>query len=100
MRGLSSEDCRSCDGLIAPIEKIYQAGGHFHTDGWAVVKAKLRRAGAGIAVIDAGITMASGETVNEVGDDPVRYPAEKHIVVCKLRPTDDGWVVTFLGFLS
>ncbi|HEU4812301.1 MAG TPA: DUF6318 family protein, partial [Nocardioides sp.] len=100
VRELSHADCKPCEGLIEPIERIYAAGGHFETKGWSVVKAKLRKAHGATAVVDTGITISGGATVSEAGADPVDYQAENHVVVFRLRPVGDGWQLSFLGFLS
>ncbi|NYD43115.1 hypothetical protein [Nocardioides panaciterrulae] len=100
VRELSAPSCRTCDGLIEPIEEIYSSGGHFDTAGWRIAKARLRSTGSSRAVVDAGVVMAGGTTVSEAGATPNEYPPERHMAVFKLQPSEKGWLVSFLGFLS
>ena len=97
---LSSADCKTCDGLIRPIEQVYDSGGSFRTDGWRVIKAKAKVQNASRVRVDAGVVMSAGTTLPSQGASPNRYGAERHIVVFKLTRVGDSWLVSFLGFLS
>lgn len=100
VQALSSASCRSCKGLIAPIEDIYDAGGHFETTGWRVVKAKQKQANVSRPVVNTALAFAGGSTVSTKGGEANLYPPEKHIVVFKLVRQSGGWSVDFVGFLS
>ncbi|MBB3044958.1 DUF6318 family protein [Nocardioides soli] len=100
VRSLTSPTCRSCAGILDPIETVYKNGGHFETAGWTVQAANLKSQTDKSATVSTGLEFAEGRTVPEAGAKPVTYEAEKHIVVFKLRLTNDGWQVRFIGFVS
>jgi hypothetical protein len=100
MRDLSAPDCKSCDWSAEPIEKVFAAGGYFHTKGWLINAAKLANADGRHAKVNAAVTVRGGSTLNAKGEDPVVYAADKRIVVFKLTRSDEQWAISFIGFLS
>ena len=100
VRALSSRDCASCDGLLDPIDKVYEAGGYFHTKGWLVDGAKLANSDSANAKVNAGISIRGGTTLNAKGEQPVSYELDRRIVVFKLVRENSEWLVSFIGFLS
>lgn len=100
VRSLSSSACRSCQGLLGPIEKVYADGGRFETDGWEVVASRVKSQTSTAATVPTGLSFAGGTTVPEAGADPVVYSSEKHVVVFKLTKHAEHWQVSFVGFLS
>lgn len=100
VRSLSTADCRSCDGLIRPIEEVMEAGGRFETAGWSVDHAKQTSHDERRAVIKAAITIAAGKTYPSEGTEPVAYEADGVIVEFKLDAVDGQWLVSFIGFVA
>lgn len=100
VRDLTASNCRSCDGILDPIQKVYDKGGSFSTDGWRVAAARIKSQSQRSATVPTGLVFAAGKTVPEAGAEPVSYGIERHIVVFKLAKTDVGWRVKFVGFLS
>jgi hypothetical protein len=43
---------------------------------------------------------AGGTTIPKTGADPIVYNAEKHILTFRLTNSGDGWLVSFVEFLS
>lgn len=84
VRALSAPGCQSCSDLIDPIEKTYEGGGHYETEGWRVVRAKVTsEEPAGVEVV-AGLELAGGRTFHSPTAEPVVYPSEKRIGIFKL----------------
>ena len=100
-RGLATENCRSCDGLIRPIEEVFEAGGRFVTKGWTVDKAKEARRTDTRATVNAAVTISGGTTYPSADAEPVEFKTERTILVFKLeRAARDDWQIAFIGFLS
>jgi hypothetical protein len=97
---LSAERCKGCLNFRRTIEGIYAHGGRYETEGWTVVKAKARSLSRDPVVVVAGISVAGGRTIPEKGAEPVVYSQEDHLVLFKLTAQGDGWLVSFLGFVS
>jgi hypothetical protein len=38
LRGISTEECGSCEGFAGQLEDLYDAGGHLESDGWRVLQ--------------------------------------------------------------
>lgn len=100
VRALSSASCDTCDELIRPIDKVYDNGGHYETQGWKIAGAKVESQTPDRAKVNVGLSYAPGTTVPSAGADPVRYDEEKHIATFRLRNTGDGWLVDFISYLS
>jgi hypothetical protein len=100
VRSLSADPCEACDGLIDPIDKVYEAGGYFKTPGWRIHRIKARRVAGSRATVDSAVVIAGGKTVNAAGEEPVRYGVDRKIIVFKLTKPRGRWLVSFIGFLS
>ncbi|WP_206051758.1 DUF6318 family protein, partial [Nocardioides ferulae] len=100
VEALTLRGCESCYGLIDPIKDAYDAGGYFRTEGWRVVRAQVRSNRPDRARVNTAVRIAGGRTLSEAGGEPVVYPPDKRLVVFKLTRGDDGWLVSFTGFLS
>jgi hypothetical protein len=100
MRSLSATRCQGCDNFARAIEQVYEAGGRYETDGWTVIGAKARSLDKVPVAVTAGVSVAGGRTIPAAGQDPVVYNEEKHLLVFKLIPRGEGWLVSFIGFVS
>lgn len=100
VRSLSADPCVACDGMIDPIDKVYEAGGYFKTPGWRIHRIKARRVAESQATVDSAIVISGGKTVNAAGERPVRYAVDRKIIVFKLTKRQGQWLVSFIGFLS
>lgn len=100
VRSLSSADCKSCDGLINPIERVFAAGGHFETAGWKVNRLKETESTSRRSTVKAAITISGGQTYESANADPVVYESERAIVEFKLAAVEGEWRVSFIGFVS
>lgn len=100
VRALTDPSCSSCVDLITSIEEVYAAGGRFETKGWTVKAAATKRPNGSRPQIDVAMVIAGGQTVNEAGAEPVVYEQDKRIVVFKVHPVENGFLVDFVGFLS
>lgn len=100
VRSLGTDDCKSCDGLIDPIETVIEAGGRFETSGWTVDKADSVAGEGNKATVKAAITIAAGRTYNSADAEPIEYEVDHSIVEFKLEQVDGQWLIAFVGFLS
>jgi hypothetical protein len=100
VRALSDSACKSCVGVLDSIEDVYDAGGRFETKGWVLKSSKIRKSDGEAAVVDTAIVIRGGTTFPSAGAQPVQYEVERSIVVFRLRHGEDGWRVSFIGFLS
>jgi hypothetical protein len=100
VRSLSARPCQACDGMIDPIDRVYEAGGYFMTAGWRIHRIKARKVAEKRATVDSAVVIAGGKTVNAAGAKPVRYGVDRKIMVFKLTKPQGTWLVSFIGFLS
>lgn len=100
VRALSADPCEACEGMIDPIDRVYEAGGYFKTAGWRIHRIKTRRVAGRRATVDSAVVIAGGKTVNAAGEDPVRYGVDHKIIMFKLTRPQGRWLVSFIGFLS
>ncbi len=94
LRSLQTQRCTTCSDLIEPITEIYESGGRFETDGWALNK--VERDGVRV---EADVQIAGGKTVPSDGASPNVYGPETRRMFAVLQ--DDGlvWKLKRIGFL-
>lgn len=95
LRGLTSEKCGSCEPYIDLIEDVYAAGGSYETTGWTVDNAKELKD----MEVTAAITMGAGVMIAATGSAPDEYEEEKAIFRFRVKPVDDGLVVSYIGLI-
>lgn len=100
VRSLSTGDCKSCDGLIRPVEQVFAAGGRFETAGWTVDHLKETMSIDGRSTVKAAVTISAGKTYQTADADPVAYEAQGSILEFRLARVDGQWRVSFVGFTS
>lgn len=100
VRQLSAASCSSCDDLINSIVEVYSNGGDFDTKGWRVIRSRVVSQETTSAEVSAGLALAGGQTISEVGAEPVAYPPEKEIATFQLSRADGVWKLGQIGFLS
>ncbi|MDF1602764.1 DUF6318 family protein [Nocardioides sp. YIM 152315] len=100
VRSLSADGCRTCENSISPIEKVYEDGGEYDTEGWIVDSSIVKERSETRAKVSAAVTYAAGETVPSAGADPVRYDVERHIMLIDMSMVDRTWLVSDIGYVS
>lgn len=100
VEALSAATCEACEFALDPIRTVYEAGGHFDTDGWTLSGLKLKNESGDRAVLDSGLIYEAGSTVPQAGAEPIAYDREEHIVRFRLGKEGERWLLELLVYYS
>ena len=91
LRPLARPDCKSCEGVIAKIDKIYASGGHAQGRGYGAQNVTSSQ-GQDETIVDLTI-IAYPQTVYRAGTKPKRSTKSKTPARFHLVRQGDGWLI-------
>jgi hypothetical protein len=95
LRGLTADECASCEPYIDLIDDVYAAGGSYETKGWTVDNAKELKD----MEVTAAITMGAGVMIAAAGTAPDKYEEDKAIFRFRVTPSEGELVVSYIGLI-